>query len=283
MPQGTQPVQTADPIPGWLSVDGQRYEIASLALAAAEPGVPTLVFLHEGLGCVALWRDFPERLVARTGLPGFLYSRLGYGRSDPRPGPLPLDYHEPAAVDELPKILAAAGITRPLLIGHSDGGTIALLYAARGVRPPPLAVVTLAAHVFNEEVTIAGIERTKVAFETTDLRARLARYHGENVDGAFRGWCDVWLSAPFRDWNIESCLPAIRCPLLVIQGEEDPYGSPRQVSAICAGAGGEAEPALLPALGHAPHLEDPDTVIATISDFLGRHHLLGRHAGARGG
>lgn len=257
--------------PHWLTVDGHRYEVARLdPPAPVAAGAPTLVFLHEGLGCVSLWRDFPARLAARTGLPGFVYSRLGYGRSDPGRRPLPLDYHTPEATDVLPKVLAAAAIARPILVGHSDGGTIALLNAAAHLAPEPLAAVTLAAHVFNEDITIAGIEQARLAFETTDLPARLARHHGENTEGAFRGWCDAWLSPPFRDWNVEACLPAITCPLLVIQGEADIYGSPRQVAAICAGAGGTAEPALLTGLGHAPHLEDPGRVIGAIAGFLAR-------------
>lgn len=256
----------------WLTIDGHRFEVARLAPRHAPAAdAPTLVFLHEGLGCIELWRDFPARLVTRTGLGGYLYSRLGYGRSDPGPRPLPLDYHVPEALEVLPKILAAAAIARPVLIGHSDGGTIALINAAAHIAPEPLAVVTLAAHVFNEQVTIEGIERTKEAFETTDLRDRLARYHGENVDGAFRGWCDAWLSPPFRDWNIENRLAAITCPLLVAQGEADAYGSVKQVEAIRAGAAMVTETAVLAGLGHAPHLEDPDGVIDRITNFLGRY------------
>lgn len=255
-----------------LTVDGRRFEVVRLPPprpVAADAS--TLVFLHEGLGCVAMWRDFAARLAARTGLSAFLYSRLGYGRSDPGIRPLPLDYHMTEAVTVLPRLLNAAAISRPILIGHSDGGTIALLNAAAHVAPEPLAVVTLAAHVFNEEITIAGIQRAKITYETTDLRTRLARHHGENVDGAFYGWCDAWLSPPFRTWNVEASLPAIRCPLLIIQGEEDVYGSPRQVQAIATGAGGITEAALLPGLGHAPHLEDPDQVIDGIAAFLARH------------
>ncbi|MCU0838263.1 MAG: alpha/beta hydrolase [Rhodospirillales bacterium] len=259
----------------WLTVDGHRYEVAALTPPGVMADAPVLVFLHEGLGCVALWRDFPARLAARTGLPAFLYSRLGYGRSDPGARPLPLDYHTPEALAVLPAILRTAGIARPILIGHSDGGTIALLNAAAHITPPPLAIVTLAAHVFNEEITIAGIERTKEAFATAGLRDRLRRYHGENVDGAFHGWCDAWLDPAFRDWNIEAALPAIACPVLVMQGEADPYGSPRQVAAICAGAAGHAEPALLPGLGHAPHLEAPEEVARRIADFLARQRVIG--------
>ncbi len=259
----------------WLTVDDHRYEAATLTPPGAAANAPVLVFLHEGLGCVALWRDFPARLAARTGLAAFLYSRLGYGRSDPGARPFPLDYHTPEAVVVLPAILRMAGIARPILIGHSDGGTIALLNAAAHIAPQPVAVVTLAAHVFNEAVTISGIERTKEAFAAAGLRDRLARYHGENVDGAFHGWCDAWLDPAFRAWNIEAALPAIGCPALVIQGEADPYGSPQQVAAICAGAAGHAEPALLAGLGHAPHLEAPEAVAGRIAEFLARHRVIG--------
>lgn len=235
---------------------------------------PTFVFLHEGLGCVALWRDFPARLCARLNLPGFAYSRLGYGRSDKGTRPLPVNYHMLEAVEVLPAVLAAVGIDRPILIGHSDGGTIALLTAALPVTPKPLAVVTLAAHVFNEDVTVSGIERARAAFTTTSLRDRLARYHGDNLDQAFWGWCDVWLSPAFRDWNIEGWLPAVRCPVLVMQGVDDGYGSARQVAAICAGVCGPSEAMLLDGVGHAPHLEAPDEVISAIERFLRRHRLI---------
>jgi pimeloyl-ACP methyl ester carboxylesterase len=207
---------------GVLAIDGSRLEWRWIRPGDRER--PTLVLLHEGLGCCALWRAFPSALVRRTGLAAFTYSRAGCGRSSAGQRPLPLDYHRIEALEVLPKVLAGAGILKPVLIGHSDGGTMALIYAG-SASPPALALVTMAAHVFNEEVTLRGIEAAREAFTTTDLRDRLSVYHGDNVDGAFWGWCDAWLSPPFRDWNVEDVLPAVTCPVLVIQGEDDHYGT----------------------------------------------------------
>lgn len=236
------------------------------------PGRATLVLLHEGLGCCALWRTFPSALVRRTGLCVFAYSRAGYGRSSSGRRPLPLDYHRSEALDVLPKVLDAAGITRPVLIGHSDGGTIALIHASASPSSPR-AVVTMAAHVFNEEVTLQGIEAARDAFTGTDLRQRLSVYHGDNVDQAFWGWCDAWLSPPFRAWNVEEVLPAITCPVLVIQGEDDHYGTAAQVEAIAGQVSGPAQRLILPHCGHAPHLEQPGKTCAAIADFLEAHDI----------
>ncbi len=231
------------------------------------------MLLHEGLGCVRLWRGFPDALACRTGLDAFLYSRSGYGRSSPAPAPLPLDYHRVEAIEVLPRVLTAAGVNRPILIGHSDGGTIALIYAGAAVSPA-LAIVTMAAHVFNEETTLQGIAEAREAFAGTDLRARLSVYHGDNVDGAFRGWCDAWLSPPFRAWNVEGYLPAVVCPVLVVQGENDHYGTVAQVRAIAGGVSGPAETLMIPECGHAPHLEQPEIACAAIAAFLQTHNIV---------
>lgn len=233
-----------------------------------------LVFLHEGLGCVQLWRGFPGAVCRRTGLGAFLYSRAGYGRSSPARLPLPVDYHRIEALEVLPRVLAAAGIDHPVFIGHSDGGTIALIYAGSRAVPRPLAVITMAAHVFNEDVTLRGIEQARAAFMGTDLRTRLSVYHGDNVDGAFWGWCNAWLSDAFRAWNVEDVLPAVTCPVLVIQGEDDHYGTRAQVEAIAGQVAGPAEPVILPGCGHTPHLEQPEPTCAAIASFLGAHDIL---------
>ena len=258
---------------GVFAIDGDRLEWRRIRPADGQddPNRPTLVLLHEGLGCCALWRTFPSTLVRRTGLAAFPYSRAGYGRSSPGRRPLPINYHRIEALDVLPKVLAAAGISRSVLIGHSDGGTIALTYASAA--PSPLAVATMAAHVFNEEVTLQGIEAAREAFTATDLRQRLSVYHGDNVDQAFWGWCDAWLSPPFRDWNVEGVLPAIACPVLVIQGEDDHYGTAAQVEAIAGQVSGPAERLILPHCGHAPHLEQPEKTCAAIADFLEAHDI----------
>ena len=254
----------ADP-PRFLAVAGLRLEYR--VWPPCHRDAPTLVLLHEGLGCLDLWRRFPQRLADATGLGVFAWSRTGFGRSTPITLPRPLDYLEREAHDVLPQVLAAAGLGRVVLVGHSDGGTIALLYAAGPHGDQVAGVVTMAAHVFVEDVTIDGILATKQQFETGDLAAKLRRWHGDNLEGAFYGWCDTWLDPRFRSWSIEAVLPAMTAPTLVIQGADDAYGTPAQVEAIVAGVSGPAAPLLLPGLGHAPHAEDPDAVIEATGRF----------------
>jgi pimeloyl-ACP methyl ester carboxylesterase len=201
----------------FLTVDGVRLEYRRIFPDPQRLGSPMLMLLHEGLGCVGLWKDFPDRLAKATGLGVFLWSRAGFGRSDPIALPRPLDYLE-RETELIPEVLAAAGIGPAVLVGHSDGGTIALVHAASGRAESLEGIVTMAAHVFVEDVTIAGIRETKRAWEEGGLRDRLARWHGANVDAAFHGWCDVWLDPAFRGWNIERHLSAVRVPVLAIQG-----------------------------------------------------------------
>lgn len=251
---------------GTIAIAGDRLEYRWVG---SRPGIaPTIVFLHEGLGCVDLWRDFPDRLAHASGFGGFLFSRAGFGRSSPRALPVPLDYHSRDALQVLPAVLDAARIGRCVLFGHSDGGTLALIYAG-SVRDPRVAgVITVAAHVFNEDVTIAGIEAARKAFRTTELRRKLRRYHGANVDGAFRGWCEVWLDPGFRAWNVEHVLSGITVPLLVIQGADDRYGTRAQVDAIARSTAGPAETLIMPDCGHSPHLERPDDLLRATVPFL---------------
>tara|TARA_R110000772_G_scaffold49123_4_gene112520 strand:- start:76333 stop:77112 length:780 start_codon:yes stop_codon:yes gene_type:complete len=251
--------------PEFISACGHRLEYAWWSGPPA-PGSTALVFLHEGLGCVDMWRDVPEILANMTGLPAFAYSRAGYGRSDGITLPRKADYHAPEAYDVLPAVLDAAGIGAAVLIGHSDGGTIALMAAGRD--PRIRGVVTMAAHVFNEDVTIRGIQDARVAWQETDLRERLRRYHGDNVDGAFFGWNDTWLAEDFRAWNVESCLPTVTCPVLVVQGADDQYGTEAQVSAIADGVSGPAKRLLITGCGHSPHLEVPDALFLEIARFI---------------
>jgi pimeloyl-ACP methyl ester carboxylesterase len=248
---------------GFLDVDGVRLEFRRVAGAFT---APTLVLLHEGLGCVGMWKHFPERLAAATGCPVFLWSRQGFGRSDPIPLPRPLDYLE-RETPLVGRVLAETGIGRCVLVGHSDGGTIALLAAGAGGAPGIEGVATMAAHVFVEEVTVAGIRETQRAWEEGGLRSRLARWHGDNVEGAFRGWCDTWLDPGFRAWNIEKALPSVQVPVLAMQGADDQYGTPSQVDAIVRGVSGPARSMLIPGAGHAPHVDEPDAVIAAIRLF----------------
>jgi pimeloyl-ACP methyl ester carboxylesterase len=256
------PVKTAAQ---FLHAAGQRLEYAWWGGPPA-PGGAALVFLHEGLGCVDMWRAVPKTLAALTGLPAFAYSRAGYGRSDGITLPRTAHYHAPEAYDVLPAVLDAAGIGAAVLIGHSDGGTIALMAAGRD--PRIRGVVTMAAHVFNEDVTVQGIRDARKAWDETDLRDRLRRYHGGNVDAAFFGWNDTWLTEAFSTWNVESCLAAVTCPVLVVQGADDQYGTAAQVRAIASQVSGTARELILADCGHSPHLEAPDALFPAINEFV---------------
>jgi len=252
--------------------DGRRLTVRRLLPPAPPAGAddpPVLVFLHEGLGSIAQWRDFPAALCRAAGLPGLIYDRWGFGGSEPLELPRPRDYLEREAERVLPQLLDACAVKQPILVGHSDGGSIALLYAA--AHPGrPLACITEAAHVFVEAVTLAGIRAAAAAWRTGDLPARLARYHGDKTEAVFRGWTETWLRPDFRDWNIEARLPAIACPLLVMQGADDEYGSKAQVEAIVGQSGGPAEPLLVPACGHSPHHQQPAAVLAAMTRFIGQ-------------
>src|SRR5215813_7879294 len=226
-----------------LTVRGRKIEARQIG----PPGGPTLVFLHEGLGSMELWRDFPERVSGATRLPAFVYSRAGYGQSDPAPMPRPIRYMHDEA-EQLPEILEAAEIRDPVLVGHSDGASISIIHAASGGKAR--ALVLEAPHVFSEEMGLRSIAKAREAFESGDLRARLSRYH-RDVDAAFWGWNRPWLDPEFRDWNLEEFLPRIDAPILVIQGEQDEYGTRAQVDAIQRGAR-DVEVLMLPDCGHSP-------------------------------
>ncbi|HEY2862497.1 MAG TPA: alpha/beta hydrolase [Casimicrobiaceae bacterium] len=227
---------------------------------------PMLVFLHEGLGSVAMWKDFPARVARATGCPALIYSRAGYGRSSPASLPRTPDYMQVEALTILPALLDRLGINDPVLIGHSDGASIALLHAGSGVRPV-LAVVALAPHVFVEDISIAGITEARRSYETTDLPSRLARRHTD-PDAAFRGWNDIWLSPAFRSWNIEASLPGIHCPLLLIQGRDDEYGTFAQLDAIERQAAGDVVRIELADCRHSPHRDQPQATLAAIAEFV---------------
>lgn len=231
---------------------------------------PTLVFLHEGLGCAALWNDFPARLSRATGCGALVVSRIGYGGSDPCPLPRPIRFMHDEGLTVLPGLLEAVGIRRCILVGHSDGGSIALIYAGGTAAAPLQGVITEAAHVFCEELTVRSIEAARESYLHGDLREKLKKYHGENVDCAFWGWNDVWLHPDFMDWNIEEYLPGIRVPVLAIQGVEDQYGTPAQVAAIAEKAGGGVTVKMLPDCRHSPHREQPDMTLEAMADFIFR-------------
>ncbi|MBM3567643.1 MAG: alpha/beta hydrolase [Alphaproteobacteria bacterium] len=250
----------------FLLAGGKRLEYRWLGPRPS--AAPTLVFLHEGLGCVSMWRDFPERLVAATGCGAMVYSRAGYGASDAVELPRPLAYmHDEAAL--LPEILGRLGIERAILVGHSDGGSIALIHAGSGKTGPSLlGAITEAAHVFCEDISVRAIAAAREAWEQGDLRARLGRHHGANVDCAFLGWNRAWLDPGFCAWNIEAYLPAIAVPLLAIQGEDDEYGTMAQLDAIAAKSGGPVETLRLAACGHSPHRDQAEAVLARMAAFV---------------
>ena len=250
----------------WLEVAGRRLECMKLD---GDPALPTLVLLHEGLGCVALWRDFPERLAAATGHPVFLYSRFGYGGSDPEPLPWRLDYMQHEGTHVLPQVLAAAGIDDYVLIGHSDGASIALVHAATSGQSQVCCVVVMAPHVFAEACGLDSIAAVRTQYQT-GLRDKLAKYHGANVDCAFRGWSESWLHPDFARWNLEGFLPGITAPVLQLQGVDDQYGTAAQLDAIAAGVAGPCATHLLPDCRHAPQFEQPEKTLGLIAGFIAR-------------
>lgn len=248
-------------------LDVASHRIEYQRIEAARAARPTLVFLHEGLGSIAMWRDFPEQVARAAQCDAIIYSRYGYGNSDPLGEPRSVRYMHEEAQTVLPQLLDLLAIDRPILIGHSDGGSIALIHSGMRVRPVR-AVVTLAAHVFVEEISVASIAAAKAAYETTDLRDRLARYHTD-VDSAFSGWNRIWLAPEFRDWNIEEYLPRIQCPVLAMQGVDDEYGTMEQMRRIGAGVD-DVELLTLERCRHSPHRDRPDAVLTAITGFVER-------------
>lgn len=246
----------------FANVRGRSLEYQRIAAAADGP---TLVFLHEGLGSISQWRDFPARIVAATGLPAIVYARYGHGQSDVLQQPHGVDFMHREALESLPEFLREMGIARPILIGHSDGASIALIYAGAG--HPLQGLVVMAPHVFVEDISIESIVAAKQAFETTDLPQKLARHH-RDAGETFYGWNGVWLTPAFRSWNIEGFLPAIKCPLLAIQGHDDEYGSMAQVDAIARQAGGPVEVLKLEQCGHSPQKDQPEIVARAIVEFV---------------
>ncbi len=243
-------------------------EVVRLVSAHPRPGAPAMVFLHEGLGSVSLWRDFPQRVADATGCEAIVYSRYGYGRSTPRRGEArTLRYMHDEALHALPALLDALQLERPFLFGHSDGGSIALINAGGTPRPLSGAIV-MAPHVLVEDVTIAGIRAAGEAWKHTDLPARLGRHH-LNVESVFTAWLNIWLDPVFRDWNIEEYLPAIRCPLMAIQGEDDEYGTMDQIDRIARQAG-DVELLKLADCRHSPYKDQPDAVIEAVAGFVAR-------------
>lgn len=232
-----------------------------------EKNLPVIILLHEGLGCCALWRDFPSKLSELTGLPVFAYSRAGYGKSDPKPLPWSLDYMTSEAELVLPLILGQIPVEQFLLLGHSDGATIAAIYAGSCDDDRIAGLIVMAPHFYAEDDGLASIDEARIAYQTTDLRSKLGRYH-TNPDNAFLGWNDSWLHPDFRKWNVAHVVSEIHCPVLAIQGVADQYGSEEQVQLIGRTLGARAKVALLEDCQHSPHLEQSETVLALINEFV---------------
>lgn len=250
-----------------VAVNGVHLEYVRLPSAHPCAGAPSIVFLHEGLGSLAMWKDFPQRVADATGCEAVVYSRAGYGRSDPAPLPRTVRYMHDEGLTVLPAFLDALGIVRPILFGHSDGGSIALICA--GGTPTPLtALILMAPHVLVEDLSVASIAEARVAWENSDLPQRLGKYHAD-AEAAFRGWNDIWLHPDFRAWNIEEYLPNIRCPILAIQGEDDQYGTMDQIERIAAQAA-DVDLVKLADCRHSPHKDQPEAVIEVVQSFVAR-------------
>jgi pimeloyl-ACP methyl ester carboxylesterase len=252
---------------GFLHIGSERLEYRMIG---PRPGAsPTLVMLHEGLGCVGLWGDFPDRLQQATGAGVFVCSRAGYGQSSPVKLPRPFSYMHDEARETLPRLLDVIGFRRGLLVGHSDGASIATIYAGSHQDHRVGGVVLIAPHFFTEASGLAAIAETAKAYETSDLREKLSRWHAD-VDNAFIGWRDAWLDPGFRKWDITEFLAYIRVPILVVQGEDDQYGTVAQIEAATRECYCPVEVALLPGAKHSPQREAPELTLKAITDFVVR-------------
>ena len=261
---------------GLLEFAGQSLEYRMIGPRPGE--APTIVMLHEGLGSVGLWGDFPDKLAAATGAGIFVYSRAGYGQSSPVKLPRPFSYMHDEAHDILPELLTAIGFKRGLLLGHSDGASIATIYAGSIQDHRVRGLILIAPHFFVEDLSIQSIAEAKTAYAQTDLRVKLARWH-KDPDNAFRGWNDAWLDPKFREWDITQELAYIRVPILIVQGEGDQYGTVKQIEVACEECYCPVEVALLADAKHSPQREAPDAALKAVSEFANR--LLRDHAEGR--
>lgn len=250
----------------FLRVQGRRIEYD---FARAAPGAPVIVLLHEGLGSLSQWRDFPRRILHATGCSTLTFSRYGHGRSDPLTEPRRVGFMHDEALNALPELLDRLEVKRPILLGHSEGASIALIYAG-GTGRPVSGLIAMAPHLMVEDVCLDSIRETKRIFEASDLREKLARHHTD-PEATFRGWNDIWLDPGFRDWNIEGFLPRITCPILAIRGEGDAYGTMEQVDRLARLAAG-VELLKLRECGHSPHRDQPEAVIDAVTGFVRRIH-----------
>src|SRR5580692_1146798 len=262
---------------GFLTIGASELEYRMIGPAPDQ--APTIVMLHEGLGSAALWGDFPKKLQAATDTCVFAYSRAGYGASSPAKLPRPLDYMHIEALEILPKLLDAIGFRRGLLLGHSDGASIAAIYAGGAGDHRVRGVAMIAPHFVVEDVGIRSIAETKKAYETAGLRSKLERWH-RDVDNAFYGWNDAWLDPRFRAWDISEYLAYIRVPVAIVQGAEDQYGTIRQIEIAQEECYCPVDVTIIPSAGHSPHREAPGATLNAISEFASR--ILHMHEGSRG-
>ena len=249
----------------FIDIRNRRLEYERIEVAAA--GRPPLVFLHEGLGSLAMWRDFPRRVAHAAGCNAVVYSRYGYGNSEPLHELRDVRYMHDEALTALPELLDRLGLERPILVGHSDGASIALIHAG-GAGRPVAGLVLMAPHVLVEDISVTSIAAARVAYETTNLREKLGRFHAD-VDSAFRGWNRIWLAPEFRQWNIEEYLSRVACPVLAIHGEDDEYGTLEQLRRIGAQVA-DAELVDLADCRHSPHRDQPEAVLEAITRFIDR-------------
>lgn len=259
--------------PGFLETADGRVETLWIRPAGGNSGT-VLVLLHEGLGCVDLWRDFPQLLAARSRLGVFAYSRIGYGRSDSCTLPRPLTYMHHEAERILPQVLSSLEAESIILVGHSDGASIAAIHAGGTPDPRLCGLILLAPHFFAEQISIRSIAEAKTAFETGTLRDGLAKYHGGNVDYAFRGWNDAWLDPGFLHWDLTEFLPGIRVPVLFIQGKEDQYGTLLQLEALKRHLPSSPDTCIIDEARHSPHLDRTGETLDTMDRFLKKHRTM---------
>lgn len=262
---------------GFLTIGGSELEYRMIGPAPAD--APTIVMLHEGLGCAGLWGDFPDKLQAATSTGVLVYSRAGYGASTPVKLPRPLDYMHSEALEVLPKLLDRIGFERGLLLGHSDGASIAAIYAGGVADHRVRGVAMIAPHFIVEDISVTSIAGIKQAYETSGLRAKLARWH-RDVDNAFYGWNGAWLDPKFRNWDISEYLAYIRVPVAILQGADDHYGTIRQIEIAQEECYCPLDVTIVPGAGHQPHREAPEATLNAISEFAGR--ILHVHEGSRG-
>ncbi|HWM91213.1 MAG TPA: alpha/beta hydrolase [Thermoanaerobaculia bacterium] len=252
-----------------LEAAGRRLEARWIGPGPED--APTLIFLHDGLGAADSWKKFAPELAANLECGALVYSRAGYGSSDPAPFPRPVEFMHDEALISLPEILEKLAIRRAILVGHSDGASISLIHAARAsTRDRVIALALEAPHVFVEPLTVSSIAAVRERY-ASEVREKLARLHGPGTDATFQGWADVWLRPEFLSWNLEELLPSVTCPVLVIQGEDDEFGTARQVESIAGRVTGPVETVLLPGCGHSSHFQRREETLEAMAAFLHKH------------